>query len=100
MFKSFEQCTCVRNTEICSKCVIDKKKCQCNKTCTSCKKVILNHQSQRSPTLEYCACILDYINSLRTKLILAHDLEIPTEEQTSVTELLDDRLTKHSLEPA
>jgi hypothetical protein len=33
-------------------------------------------------------------------LILAHDLEIPTEDQTSVTELLDDKLAKHSLEPA
>ena len=61
---------------------------------------MLKHSPQRLKTIEYCACNLVYINSLRTKLTQAHDLEIPTEAQTSVTDLLNDRLDRQSLEPA
>ena len=53
----------------------------------------------RLKTIDYCTCDLDYINSLRTKLTKSHNIEIPLEAQTSVIDMLDERLEKQSIDP-
>ena len=95
-----DKCTCkIQDLDFCSQCRLEKRICQCSKICPDCDKIILDYQSNCTSTIQYCACNLDYIESLKTKLIDNHDLEIKEKDQTDVTQMLDDQLEKYSIEP-
>ena len=40
-------CICIKDLEICHRCVIDTKLCNCKKECTKCKQNILKHSMNR-----------------------------------------------------
>ena len=85
--------------DYCLQCKLEKKICDCSNSCPDCNTIILDYPSSCTSNNQYCACNLEYIESLKTKLIDNHDLEIREEDQTDVTQMSGDQLEKYSIEP-
>ena len=73
--------------------------CKCNKLCSTCQGILLQYQREGLPTSNYCHCNISYIDTLKTKISHDSGLDLKSDDQTSVTNLLNDKLDKNCIEP-
>ena len=81
-------------------CKLETEICNCVKNCKDCNKPIPRFLTEYNLNIAFCTCDKAYIESLRTKLISDHGLEITEAEQTDISEIVDASLEKYNLEPS
>ena len=89
----------MKDNEKCTVCYLSNTFCLCDKLCTICNGILLEHVKEGLPASNYCKCNLSYINTLKTKITSDNGLDISNDKQTSVKDLLDDKLDKNCIVP-
>ena len=92
-------CKCANKIDSCTICHYSGFLCSCNKICNNCHKIPLEHVNLKLQFSKYCTCQVDNIQSLKTELTSEHNLELSLDEQTSVSEILENKLDKNSIGP-
>ena len=59
----------------------------------------MQYEREGIPISDYCNCQVNFIESLKTKILVDNGLDLKVEDQTSMSEILDIQLDKNSIEP-
>ena len=93
-------CRCaIEKDLICTECHLTMILCSCNKLCSECKGIKVQYEREGIPISDYCNCQVNFIESLKTKILVDNGLDLRVEDQTSMSEILDIHLDKNCIEP-